>query len=131
MKKQFEKPEVVVICFTKETITSASGYSANGVYDGGGSGWTDFGGQSAMKRRKTLVFLSVIVTAIILTVFLAVGCDADKKNSASGSDGAAVSTSKESSEQTSSSSLSADKTDSSSSQGDSGGLKNGGIFEAH
>lgn len=44
MKKQFEKPEVVVICFTKETITSASGYSASGVYDGGGSGWTDFGG---------------------------------------------------------------------------------------
>lgn len=44
MKKQFEKPEVVVICFAKETITSASGYSASGVYDGGGSGWTDFGG---------------------------------------------------------------------------------------
>lgn len=84
-----------------------------------------------MKRRKTLVFLSVIVTAIILTVFLAVGCDADKKNSASGSDGAAVRSSKESSEQTSSSSLSAGETDSSSSQGDSGGLKNGGIFEAH
>lgn len=84
-----------------------------------------------MKKRKTLVFLSVIVTAIILTVFLAVGCDADKKNSASGSDGAVVRTSKETSEQTSSSSLSANKTDSSSSQGDSGGLKNGGIFEAH
>ena len=83
-----------------------------------------------MKKRKTLVFLSVIVTIAILTVFLAVGCDVNK-NSASGSDGTAVSTSKESSEQTSSSSLSADKSDSSSSQGDSGGLKNGGIFEAH
>ena len=77
------------------------------------------------------MFLSVIVTATILTVFLAVGCDADKKNSASGSDGAAVRTSEKSSEQTSSSSLSSGETDSSSSQGDSGGLKNGGIFEAH
>lgn len=84
-----------------------------------------------MKKRKTLVFLSVIVTIAILTVFLAVGCDADKKNSASGSDGTAVSTSKETSEQTTSNSLSADKSDSSSSQGDSCGLKNGGIFEAH
>ena len=84
-----------------------------------------------MKRSKTLVFLSVIVTATILTVFLAVGCDANKKNSASGSDGAAVRTSEKSSEQTSSSSLSSGETDSSSSQGDSGGLKNGGIFEAH
>ena len=76
------------------------------------------------------MFLSVIVTATILTVFLAVGCGVNK-NSASGSDGAAVSTSKESSEQATSSSLSADKSDLSSSQGDSGGLKNGGIFEAH
>lgn len=84
-----------------------------------------------MKRRKTLVFLAVIVTATILAVFLTVGCDADKKNSASGSDGAVVRTSKEGSEQTSSSSLSSGETDSSSSQGDSGGLKNGGIFEAH
>ena len=84
-----------------------------------------------MKRRKTLVFLAVIVTAAILAVFLAVGCDSDKKNSASGSDGAAVRTSKEGSGQTSSSSLCSGETDSSSSQGDSGGLKNGGIFEAH
>lgn len=84
-----------------------------------------------MKRRKTLVILAVIFTVAILTVFSAVGCDADKKNSASGSDGAVVRTSKESSEQTSSSSLSSGETDSSSSQGDSGGLKNGGIFEAH
>ena len=84
-----------------------------------------------MKRRKTLVFLAVIVTVALLTVFLAIGCDSDKKNSASGSGGAAVRTSKEGSEQTSSSSLSAGETDSSSSQGDSGGLKNGGIFEAH
>ena len=84
-----------------------------------------------MKRRKTLVFLAVIFTVAFLTVFLAVGCDADKKNSASGSDGAAVRTSKEGSEQTSSSSLSSGESDSSSSQGDSGGLKNGGIFEAH
>lgn len=84
-----------------------------------------------MKRRKTLVFLAVIVTAAILAVFLAVGCDADKKNSASGSDGAAVSSSEKGSEHTSSSSLSSGESDSLSSQGDSGGLKNGGIFEAH
>ena len=77
------------------------------------------------------MFLSVIVTVALLAVFLAVGCDADKKNSASGSDGAAVRTSKEGSEHTSSSSLSSGESDSSSSQGDSGGLKNGGIFEAH